>query len=414
MPPLRLLFFRRLYSALSEPFLHDLVTSAAGREDVEARLACLLRLNADERPFPTWHLLRIPPWVGTALTRAPLPGARKLWQSDTILWPAVRRILRRWLRAMEVDVVHAHFGPDGYLIAPVARELGLPVSVGFYGYDMSSLLVRSGRTWRPRYRRLFEQASLLVAISSHVAERLVELGAPQDKVRVLPLGCPLERFTWRDRGAGYDGGPVRCVHVGRLTTKKDPVALVRAFDHARRILAGEPELELTIAGGGELERETRREVAARGLDGRVTLLGPVGHDRIPALLDGAHLYAQHCRRAPDGDEEGQGISLVEASASGLPLVTTDHAGIRDVVVPGETGLVSPEGDAEAMGANLARLARDPARWSPMGRAGHAHVLEHFELGRTTGRLVAALRGLVDAGGPGGPLRGNCEESIRLG
>ena len=168
--------------------------------------------------------------------------------------------------------------------------------------------------------------------------------------------------------------------------------------HARRGGHGVDDVRLSLRGapavgdGRGAAGATEHEIDRLRLAPHVTLAGAVEHGRIPELLADAQLYVQHCMSGPDGDQEGQGISFVEAGASGLPVVTTDHPGIRDVVEHGVTGLLSPEGDVEAMGENLARLALDPASWSALGTQGRALAVERFSLQATVAGLTSALRG----------------------
>jgi colanic acid/amylovoran biosynthesis glycosyltransferase len=102
------------------------------------------------------------------------------------------------------------------------------------------------------------------------------------------------------------------------------------------------------------------------------------------------MYVQHSRTAPNGDEEGMGVTFVEASARGLPIVSTRHNGIPDVVLDGRTGYLVPEGDVDAMAQRIIELAENSSLWSTMGRAGRAHVEEGFSLDRQVARTVEVL------------------------
>jgi glycosyltransferase involved in cell wall biosynthesis len=402
------LHFRRLYSLVSESFLHELI-GAIERRGAATEVATLVRLNADRRPRATKQVLRFPARLRARGGLAHAAGrGLGMRESDRVLWPLLRPWLRWRVRRFRPDVLLAHFGSEGVFATPVARAERVPLAVGFYGYDVSRLARRP--RWRARYRRVFDEARLLIGISNHVLERLSDLGAPDEKLVRLPLGTDVARFAYRDPSADYDGGTVRCLHVGRLTAKKGPLELVRAFAEARRRLAGRVQLELRIAGDGELALACRREVRALGLEGAVELLGAVPHARVPELLSQAHLYVQHCRTAPDGDMEGLGVTFVEASAAGLPIVSTRHDGIPEVVLDGTSGRLSPPGDVAAMAANLAALATEPSAWGRMGRAGRAHVEAHFALPEVAERWERALRSATErsAGSAG---RG--EEPVRV-
>ncbi len=392
--PMRVLHFRRIFSQLSESFIYNPLIEMQSR-GVDVHMLCVLRVAARDRPFPSRQLFDSPRAMQSPklMGRADASNAGQV-QIDRLIWPLLRRSLEKRLDAVDPDVVLAHFGPDGCLISPSARKRGIPVAVMFYGYEVSRLMHAAGRFWGPRMQHLFNEAHLLIAISNHIAERLVQLGADEKKIRLVHLGTPLDRFTYRDPAADYDGGTVRCIHVGRLTAKKSPVHLLRAFAKSREILQGKAELQLDIVGDGELRADTLQQVERLDLGDHVILHGAQPHQRVAELLGQGHIYTQHCMTAPNGDMEGLGVTFVEASARGLPVITTRHNGIPDVVLHEQTGLLSPEGDVDAMAGNIIDLATDPQRWTTLGRAGRAHVEQGFSLDHSVDRMLELLESIA--------------------
>jgi len=386
---LRVLHFRRLFSTLSEFFIYDPIREMA-RRGVDTHVLSVMRMNRSMRPFPAHYLVRAPRSFHSPRLLGKLASTLGLSEADRLLWPLERRLLRSKVARIEPDVIHAHFGPDGCLIRPVAEKLGIPLVVTFYGYDVSRLVHQSWKKWQREYLALFESAALLVGISNYLVDRLVDLGASRDKTILLHPGVNLERFAYRDPAADYRGGPVRCLHVGRLTAKKAPLRLLQAFQLAGEKI-GDQRLELDVIGDGELADACQEEIGRLAIRDRVRLHGGVPHNRVVEQLGRAHIYTQHCMLAPDGDTEGLGVSFVEASASGLPIVTTRHNGIPDIVLAGQTGLLSPEGDVPAMAENLARLAQQPERWKELGRRGRQHVEAEFSLVNSVDKQVEMLR-----------------------
>src|SRR5690606_5060383 len=159
-------------------------------------------------------------------------------------------------------------------------------------------------------------------------------------------------LTYRDPASEYSGRQLRCLHVGRLTHKKSPVRLIQAFAIARNKLLPDIDLHLSIAGDGPLRLEVEQAVSHKNLTGIVKLLGAIKHKEVLERLRQSHIYTQYCETAPDGDQEGQGITFAEASASGLPIITTRHNGIPDVVLDGKTGYLVEEGDVEGMAERI--------------------------------------------------------------
>lgn len=386
--PLHILHFRRIFPLLSESFIYDPVMTMQ-RRGVNATVLALAEMRPFEGAPPCEAMIRAPQSIQSQRTLGRMFASRfRFWEIDRMLrWP-IRLKLWRMLKRVRPDVIHAHFGPDGFVVEPIAEALNIPLIVSFYGYDMSRLVHESPRVWRPRYRRMFDSSAAIVGISHYILDRLADLGAPREKLHLLYPGTQLDRFVYRDPAAEYDGGPVHCLHVGRLTQKKAPLKLIEAFDLARQRLHGQPGLKLQIVGDGELRAACDREIARRGLDEHVTMLGAVHHDRVLDIMHRCHIYTQHCQIADNGDTEGLGVTFIEASACGLPIVTTRHNGIPDVVVDGTTGLLGPEGDAAAMAERIADLARDPARWTQLGRAGRDHVQRRFCLEESVDRMLA--------------------------
>jgi colanic acid/amylovoran biosynthesis glycosyltransferase len=144
---------------------------------------------------------------------------------------------------------------------------------------------------------------------------------------------------------------------------------------------------LTIAGDGELNDACHALAHELGMTDQVTFAGRVSREQVRQLLATHHLYTQYCETTPSGETEGLGVSLIEASATGLPIMTTRHNGLPEVVLDGESGLLSPEGDIQAMARNIASVAANPARWTQMGRAGRAHVEAAFDLRRQAQALL---------------------------
>jgi glycosyltransferase involved in cell wall biosynthesis len=291
--------------------------------------------------------------------------------------------LTAFLRAHGATAVLAEFGPMGALVAPTCARLGIPLSVYFRGFDASAAL-RNPRTVR-RYRRMFPLVANVFAVSQAIAERIVAIGCPPERLHVIPSGVETDRFA---PGAPEPG---RVIAVGRLTEKKAPHLTIRAFAAAARAL---PEAQLDLVGDGPLRPLCEAEIAAQGLEGRVTLHGALPHEAVAALVRRAAVFVQHSVTAPNGDTEGLPGAICEAMAAALPVISTRHSGIPEAVVEGETGLLVAEGDAEGMGAALIALLRDPARAAAMGAAGRRRALDRFDVRLSHARVRAAM-GLPD-------------------
>ncbi len=162
---------------------------------------------------------------------------------------------------------------------------------------------------------------------------------------------------------------------------------LQAFVQARRVC---PDLRLDMIGDGPLKSDCAAFVAANGLGDCVTLHGACDHDTVRATLGAADIFVQHSIVAPNGDTESQGISLVEAMASALPVVATDHNGFSETVVHGSTGFLVPEGDVTAMAGRIVDLVGNRRLRVAMGQAGQERAQSVFDEAVVTSRMKKHL------------------------
>jgi len=396
-PSRRVLHFRRVFSLFSEPFIHQPIRELV-RRGARVRVATVVRYREGAENLPTFSVIRATQKMqGGTFMRRLLGWLFRMSQPDMMLWPIIRLCLVGRIRTFNPQFVHAHFGPDGCLIAPIARKLGIPMVVGFYGYDVSVLLHSPNSAWPARFRAMFEQDEHevhAIAISNHVADKLRAIGIPDERIHIIRLGIRVEQFLYDRDYAPRADNIVRCLHIGRLTPKKGPVRLVRAFAGAREQLNGRVDLRLTIAGDGEMRQQVQREIETLDLCDCIDMLGAVKHERVPELLRESDIYTQHCVTGPDGDMEGLGVTFMEASATGLPIAATRHNGIPDIVHHEQNGLLSPEGDIDAMAEHIVRLGEPPELREQMGRRGQAMAQELFTLEQTVDRYLELYEGVL--------------------
>lgn len=311
---------------------------------------------------------------------------------DRLLYRVALRVgshrLTRLLKSTRPDVVHAHFASAALVIAPSARRRRIPLVVTLHGHDVTALPEvrgRRGRRYRRRLRRLFRQADLLIAVSQHIRARAIALGAPEEKVTVHHIGVPLADVPAVDQQRAID-----VLFIGRLTPKKGLVDLIEAIG----ALADPSAVRLVVAGDGPLREEVTELARARGV--RAEFLGAVAVTRVQELLAASRVVAVPSRTAPSGDSEGLPTVAVEAAAAGLPVVGTRHAGIPEIVVDRETGILVEEGDREGIASALQELLRDEALRVKLGRAARRRVEQQFDIVQQTRELerlyAASARG----------------------
>ena len=291
-------------------------------------------------------------------------------------------------RRTGADVVLAEYGTTGAQVYEACRIARVPLVVHFHGYDASERAVLEEQ--RETYPEMFRAAAAIVAVSHAMQRKLVSLGAPPEKVHYNPYGIDLARFG----GADPASAPPTFLAVGRFVEKKAPQLTLAAF---AEVAGGEPGARLRMVGDGPLLEECRALARRLGIEGAVEFLGARGHEEVQAEMRGARCFVQHSVEAANGDCEGTPVGILEAAAAGLPVVSTRHAGIPDVVVEGETGLLVEERDVRGMAAHMLSLARDAELAGRMGRAARVRATENFSMERSIGNLWAIIESCLPRG-----------------
>jgi glycosyltransferase involved in cell wall biosynthesis len=343
------------YLPLSETFTYDLITGLDGLE--HCVLATTLE-NVQHFPLPTVVVPR----------------------SEEHAWALARQVHAR--------AVVCHFGPQATLGMTIALAIDRPAVTIFHGYDISRLL--RDRVWVERYRAVASLGMQALCISDAGRQKLIDIGWPASQIDVVHLGVDTTRFTFVPPSERWPARARRILMVARLVEKK---GVDVALDAMKRLRDRGCDVELRIVGDGP--ERTRIEGLIR--DGRLTnvsLLGALEHALTRHEFAQAHVYIQPSVTAASGDQEGIPVSLMEAMASGLPVISTRHSGIPELVIDGRTGHLTGEGDAEGLAVAIERLTRDRAAAERLAQAARARVEQEFDRGRQTTRFDAYFRALA--------------------
>lgn len=278
--------------------------------------------------------------------------------------PGLWRWLSRLFRAERFDVVHTHDDRPLIYGMPAAWWAGTPCRIHTHHHGRLAQF-----TWRQRFlmRQAARFAQAFVCVSHDSARYMIEQGVASAKVRTIWNGIDLTRFAYQ---GPCDDGPI--VTVARLSPEKDIANLLRAVP---RVVATLPQARFEIAGDGPCRVELVQFANELQVSEHVIFHGAV--NEIPALLARARLFVL------PSQSEGISLTLLEAMARGLPVVTTQVGGNPEVVEAGVTGLLVPAGDPEALGQAIAVLLADPARGRLMGLGGRQRVENNFDIRKMT-------------------------------
>jgi colanic acid/amylovoran biosynthesis glycosyltransferase len=241
------------------------------------------------------------------------------------------------------------------------------------------------------YDDLFSKGDLFMYTNGHVKERLIAIGCDERKTALHRVDVDTSRFVFAPRERKTNE-PVRLLTVARLVEKKGVEFSIRAV---AQVLARHPDLRYDIVGAGPLREQLQGLIDELGVGAAIRLLGPKSPAEVRQLFADAHLFVLASVTAADGDKEGLPVALLEAQASGLPVVCTRHSGSPEAIVEGQSGFLVPERDAEALAERITYLIQRPEIWPALGRVGRRHIEAHFDTNMLNDRLVQLYQRVLD-------------------
>ncbi len=307
-------------------------------------------------------------------------------QNRSIEELTVSAIMERLTRN-EIDVVLAEYGPTGMKMIGPCSSIGIPLVVHFHGKDAYNDKFLD--KYREQVKALFSKCAAVVAVSRHMEKRLLGLGAPRNKLHYNLYGVDTDKFC----GADPMNSKEHFISIGRFTEKKAPYLLILAF---KEVLKEIPQARLTMIGDGALQDPCQKMIKALGLGASISLLGVLPPNEIAENLQRSRAFVQHSLTPSNNDHEGTPLAVLEACASGLPVIATRHGGIPDVVEHGVNGLLSEENDVHEMAKNMIALGQDAELAATLGKASREIALQAFTIERSIEGLQKIL---LEAAGP---------------
>ena len=399
------------FPALSETFILNQITGLIDRGhevDIYAeRSPSTSKVHSDVEKYnllshtyyfdrPDSYLPRLAKGVGLCFTnffKAPIVTLRSLnvfkhgkaAASLTLLYAATPFLKRKPV----YDIVHCHFGPNG-LQALLLKDIGGlqgKLVTTFHGFDVSRYVRNFGTQV---YDRLFEEGDLFMTISERMKQQLIDLGCNEQKIKVHRVGIDVEKFAFIPRRL-QDDQPVQIVSIARLVEKKGLEYGIRAV---AKLAQTKPNLKYFIVGDGLLRKKLEDLIYELDVSNIVELLGWKQQQEVLEILEQAHLLLAPSVTGIDDDQEGIPVVLMEAMAGGIPIISTYHSGIPELVENGISGFLVPEKDVDTLTEKLSYLIDQSAIWSDMGQAGRMYVEKNFEINQLNDQLVETYQSIV--------------------
>lgn len=386
---MKILFLTPSINGVSETFIRDLITG------LDTLGASLMVVTNDRNPIrdPNWSsgvvvkhapFLSLNRVIDRARNRFVRPNKHWSLDRDTLLDVNAFRILSDLIHEEQPDVAFVEFGHSLARCSKPLMENKIPFVAHLHGADVTSHL--SSEYYAACLRCAFAEVDTIVTASNHMKRLAILAGAKRDRVQVVRLGVNLEGvvpLAWEERTKA----PPSIVFLGRMVAKKNPLALVEAFGH---VVQAKPNTTLHMIGDGpELERAQQRGDSL-GISESITWHGALERRRALSVLRSKWIYAQHSVTSRSGDQEGFGVSIAEASALQLPVVSTRHNGIPEQIVDGENGYLVNEFDFESMADRLVELISDPGLCRELGLNGRERIIKKHNLDQRSKSIYTIL------------------------
>lgn len=289
--------------------------------------------------------------------------------------------LKRRLRKERAELMLAEFGYVGVKALTFCKKQNIPLVVHFHGYDAyhSDIL----EMYSSKYKSMFDYVSAIIVVSNDMRQQVLRLGAPANKIFYNAYGVDIKKFEKSD----VINSKKQIISVGRFVEKKAPYLTVIAF---KKVLDKIPDASLIMVGDGPLLDICRHLINALGITDNVRLLGALTHAQVAVLMQSSRAFVQHSLQPASGDSEGMPNTILEAQACGLPVISTKHTGIKEIVIQGETGYLVDEEDVDNMANCMIEILSNPELAAKIGCNGRKHVSENYTIEKSIDHLKSIL------------------------
>lgn len=279
-----------------------------------------------------------------------------------------------------VRLLHYHYLVDARFFLDLKRKSGLPALVMAHGYDVSSFprrYLRYGKKW---LQPIFDEMELFVAISEDMKRDLTKIGCPEEKIVIHYHGIDAKRFAYPERQYRAEE-EINILTCGTLGKKKAQHLIFAALRYLERQGKITQKFRLTIVGDGPMKSRLVQMVREYGWQDKVTFTGHIPHHdaRLMEEYRKAHIFILPSITTSAGEKEGIPRTIAEAMAAGLPVVSTYHAGIPEIIQSGKQGILVKEGDVIGLGQALWMLMEDHELRERLGRAAAAKAIIDLDL-----------------------------------
>lgn len=302
-----------------------------------------------------------------------------------------RQDLISYFQNHRIDLIHARFGIAGAKLLKVKEKVNIPMITSFHGFDLPSNQRVYQKYYRDVIQDLFNEGDLFTVASSYMKKILMEYGCPENKIIVHYSGIDINHFQYEPKLCS-DDQEITILSVGRLVHKKGMDHLIDAFSLVSERF---PYVKLRIAGEGPLREKLENKIIKLNLNEKVELLGAVSHFQVAQEMKNASFFVLASHTDHNGNREGIPNVIKEAMACGLPIVSTKHAGIPELVTHGESGFLAAENDYEDLAKWIMEMIQHKNKWPVMGEKGREMVKKSFDLQKQVKKLEILYTNVIN-------------------
>lgn len=291
----------------------------------------------------------------------------------------------------EYDVLHAHFGKTAWYYLDILNKSNIPMVVSFYGKDYECIPYIKP-IWKDRYKELFKLCSKFICEGSNGINTLSKMGCPQEKCEVVHLGIIPGEIPFHKRNKQV--GELKLLQMASFVEKKGHIYAVRAFDKALQTC---PNMSMTLVGGKyDAYQEVVDYISKNGLEDKIEILNFVDYSKLYDFFKSFQVFIHPSIYAKDMDcEGGAPVVLLDAQATGMPVISSLHCDIPEEVINGKTGLLADEKDINTLSEHIRKFYNMAQNeYDRFSTHAQEHVLENYDIDKSVLDLISVYKKLI--------------------
>lgn len=281
-------------------------------------------------------------------------------------------------KSEKISLLHVHFGTRGVKSIGLKKKLNIPMICSFYGFD--AFKITRKKKYQKAYKKLFQNTEKILVLGPYMKNEIIKLGCPENKIAVQHLGIDTNQIRFKKRILDQNN-PIKFLLAARFVEKKGIDIAIKAFG----LIKQNYNFKIEIIGDGDLRNSIVDLIKANNLEGNIVLHGFKPYDFFIERAYECDIYVQASKTTPDNDKEGTPMSIVDAMATGMPVVATRHSDIPEIVIDGYNGFLAEENNVNDLAECFKRIISFE-KFEELSINARKHVEEEFDVFVQTQKL----------------------------